>query len=86
MPVADLEIRRRTRAPHPLPVHVSTSITCFQVSPPQAPAFMASAPPSVPGMPARNSAWPSPHLTHWRAMRAQGTPASAYRRLQPLRR
>ena len=28
-------------------------------------------------MPAKNSAGPKPHLTHCRAMRAQGTPASA---------
>ena len=28
-------------------------------------------------MPAKNSAGPMPHLTHWRAMRAHGTPAPA---------
>ena len=46
----------------------STSITWRQVSPPQAPAFIASAPPSVPGMPAKNSAGPRPHFTHCRAI------------------
>ncbi len=54
----------------------STARTRFQVSPPKAPAFIASAPPTVPGMPAKNSAWPRPQLAHWRATRAQGTPAS----------
>ena len=31
-----------------------------------------------PGMPAKNSAGPKPHFTHCRAMRAHGTPASAW--------
>ena len=43
---------------------VSTSMTWRQVSPPNAPAFIASAPPNVPGMPAKNSAGPRPHLMH----------------------
>src|SRR5205823_3455358 len=64
---------------------VVTASTCRQVSPPKAPAFIASAPPSVPGMPAKNSAGPSPHLMHCRAMRAQATPASARTVLSPVR-
>src|SRR5207253_84642 len=64
---------------------VVTASTCPQVSPPKAPAFIASAPPSVPGMPAKNSAGPSPHLMHCRAMRAQATPASARTVLSPVR-
>ncbi len=64
---------------------VCTSCTCGQVSPPNAPAFIASAPPKVPGMPAKNCAGPKPHLTHWRAIRAQVTPASARTRVS-LRR
>ena len=55
----------------------STSITWRQVSPSHAPAFIASAPPNVPGMPAKNSAGPRPHFTHCRASRAHGTPACA---------
>ena len=48
--------------------------------------------PACPGMPARNSAGARPHLMHWRASRAQGTPASQVsvvsltrsRRVRPL--
>ena len=36
----------------------STLSTCVHVSPPNAPAFIASAPPTVPGMPAKNAAGP----------------------------
>src|SRR6267154_5278329 len=55
---------------------VSTSTTCGQVSPPNAPAFIANAPPKVPGIPAKNSAGPRFHLEHCLASLAQGTPAS----------
>ena len=68
--------RRRSR---PRASHTSTARTRGQVSPPNAPAFIVSAPPSVPGMPAKNSAGPSCRPMARRAMRAHGTPASAYR-------
>ncbi len=64
---------------------VSTSTTRGQVSPPQAPAFIASAPPIVPGMPAKKSAGPSCHLAHCLPSRAHGTPASARTRSSPTR-
>ena len=51
--------------------------TCRQVSPPNAPAFIASAPPSVPGMPAKNSAGPRPHLMHCLASFAHAHAAAA---------
>ena len=54
---------------------VSTLSTRSHVSPPNAPAFIASAPPTVPGMPAKNVAGPSCQRTHWRASSAHGRPA-----------
>ena len=56
---------------------VRTRATCGQVSPPQAPAFMARAPPMVPGMPARNSIPTRPRRAAKRATLAQEAPAWA---------
>ena len=56
---------------------VSTDPTSSQVSPPKAPAFMQSAPPRVPGIPARNSAPVRPSCAANLAMRAHEAPAWA---------
>ena len=69
----------------PLRSIVVTLSTCVHVSPPNAPAFIASAPPTVPGMPAKNAAGPSCQRTQRFASSMQASPALARTRVSSSR-
>jgi hypothetical protein len=64
---------------------VSTFTTWRQVSPPKAPAFIASAPPTVPGMPLKNSAGPRSQRAHCLASARTAHPPRQYTSRSPRR-
>ena len=75
--ITDLVLRARAPRISPPRSIVVTLSTCVHVSPPKAPAFIASAPPTVPGIPAKNAAGPSCQRTQRFASSMQARPALA---------